>query len=158
MKTSTTHNSMAYFCYHSSLSTPITEYRLTLMLYLADWFSAITYNEPFTELPWKYDHGFLYTKYLDNIIKDMPSLYTVESSTLGVKGREIYFDGDINKLIFTEGEKQILDHILKETKDLLFNSLVKQAYSTYPMTADTIYTDLDLVALAKEWKNKNKRI
>ncbi len=53
----------------------------------------------------------------------------------------------------TDDEQRILDHIIKVTHTRYWNDFMELVYSTYPILKSERYTDLDLIALAKEYKN-----
>ena len=53
----------------------------------------------------------------------------------------------------TKAEREILDHIISITSTKYWNSFMELVYSTYPILKSNKYSELDLVSLAKAYKN-----
>ena len=51
-------------------------------------------------------------------------------------------------------EKLIIDRVIEVTKDKTWDQFITFVYSTYPIVNSERYSQLDLVALAQEYKMK----
>ena len=128
--------------------------RLTKMLYLADWKSAIEYSRQLTSVTWHFNH---YGPYVDDflkIAKDDKDIEVNDTQTIfGGKKQQIElvnsFSGNIE---ITENQKEILDFVIEATKDKNYEDFIKLVYSTYPVVSSSRYSDFDLVSLANEYK------
>ena len=50
----------------------------------------------------------------------------------------------------SEGERNIIDSVINETKNLYWDSFIKHVYDTYPIRVTDRHKTLNLVALAKQ--------
>ncbi len=145
---------IAYYCDRYPHKDELSKARLTKMVYLADWKSAITRGEQISNIKWIYNH---YGPYVDDVthVAQSDPLFHVESTTnMFGKDKEVVRLRSENYTPFlTEDEKRILDHIIKVTHTRYWNDFMELVYSTYPIIKSEKYTDLDLVKFAKEYKN-----
>lgn len=127
--------------------------RLTKMVYLADWFSVKKYGRQLTDIKWYFDH---YGPYVSDVFD------------AAERDKKIHFRNDYSafgtpKLIFTlttdqklgldnlsNGEIEILDEVIQETKYLNWSEFIDYVYSTYPIKSQRRYNFLNLVELANE--------
>lgn len=147
---------IAYLCLQYPHKSEITKARLTKMVYLADWFSALLDNKQLTKIEWVFNH---YGPYVDDVVEAAHSSlgFKVDSrSTMyGTTKYVISYDGNLNDIKLTEREVDILNTVIKKTKDMYFNDFVEYVYSTYPVKTKERYSTFDLVALAEKYKDKN---
>jgi len=147
---------VAYLCDRYLHPKELSNARLTKMVYLADWKSAIERGEQLTNLSWEFSH---YGPYVPDIIRLVRSAEDFEVE----RGQTIY--GDQKELVRHKAEsdtteysslepedKDLLDFVIRSVEDKSFNEFVKLVYSTYPIVTQERYTKLDLVSLAKEYK------
>lgn len=128
--------------------------RLTKMLYLADWKSAIESSKQLTDVKWHFNH---YGPYVDDflkIAKNDRDIKVINTCTVfGGRKQEIKlddsFDGNIE---LTESQINVLDFVIEATKNKNYEEFIKLVYSTYPIVSNSKYSDLDLVNLAKDYK------
>lgn len=125
--------------------------RVTKMVYLADWRSAIEYGRQMTPLRWTFNH---YGPYLDDVVDTArtDSAFEVKESAnpYGHPKEVIRLVGDA-RADLTEQEKEVLDHVINETAPLYWNDFIRLVYSTYPVVTQPKYSELDLVGLAREY-------
>jgi predicted metallo-beta-lactamase superfamily hydrolase len=137
--------------------------RLTKMIYLIDWKNAIDNGSQVTDAKWHFDH---YGPYVDNFVK-----VAKENEDIKVENTSTYYGGkkqlftlskDFNSKIEISSEhKKIADFVISATKDKHYEEFIKLIYSTYPILSNDRYNYLDLVGLAKKYKeishqNSNK--
>lgn len=128
--------------------------RLTKMLYLADWKSAIEESKQLTDAEWHFNH---YGPYVDNFIKiakDDDDIKVVSTLTMfGGHKQQIELSGDFkDDIVVDESEKRILDFVIQSTKSKNYEDFIKLVYSTYPVVSSSRYSDLDLVKMAEEYR------
>lgn len=144
---------MCYFCQNYPYRDELSNSRLTKLVYLSDWFSCLLYGKQLTEIRWVFNH---YGPYVDDIID------TARQDRLFVISNSQNFYGD-NKLIISCDEnyqpmisieeKNIIDFVIEKTKSMYFNEFIDYVYSTYPISSQQRYLNLDLVSLAREYKS-----
>lgn len=144
---------IAYFIKHYPYPWELSKSKLTKMVYLADWKSAIEYQKQLTNIKWVYNH---YGPYVYDVAK------TASEDPFFVEETENFFDA-IKEIIrlkdenyipnITEEEQKVLDHIIKTTEKRNWYAFIKLVYSTYPIVKSQRYDALDLVSLAREYKN-----
>lgn len=128
--------------------------RLTKILYLADWKSSIEKGVQITDAVWHFHH---YGPYVDDFIKaakDDADIKVVDTITMfGGKKQQIElrkgFDSDVE---ISADSKEILDFVIRATKDKNYEEFIKLVYSTYPVVSNSRYSDLDLVKMARDYK------
>lgn len=149
---------IAYICKNYPLPDELSKARLTKLVYLADWESCIKAGKQITAINW-YFHNF--GPYVDDVINEAKS-----SRVLRVKQTENMY-GDKKELIYlvekakipelSDGEKEVIKSVINDTKRLYWNDFIKHVYETYPISTSERYTQLNLVGLAKSYKQKEKR-
>jgi uncharacterized protein YwgA len=129
--------------------------RLTKILYLADWKSAIENSKQITDAVWHFNH---YGPYVDDFIKiarDNDDIEVKSTRTMfgGFKQQielNSSFKGDVD---IPETEKKIIDFVIDATKSKNYEDFIKLVYSTYPVVSSNRYSDFDFVKLAYEYKS-----
>lgn len=128
--------------------------RLTKMVYLTDWKFAIEFERQFTNKIWHFNH---YGPYIDdfvNLAKDDEDI-VVTNTTNFYGGHKQLFElrSDFNDSINLSSElKEVVDFVIKATQDKNYEEFIKLVYSTYPVISSSKYSNLDLVAKAREYK------
>ncbi|WP_322804468.1 Panacea domain-containing protein [Vibrio alfacsensis] len=145
---------VAYFCIHYPYATELSNARMTKLVYLADWFSALADNTTLTEINWVFNH---YGPYVDDVINNVSlnphfSIIRTQTNFGSPKSVVSYFGQDITEHLPVR-TRQILDLVINKTQDLYFNDFINYVYSTYPVRAQDRYANLNLVALAQEYRN-----
>ncbi len=148
---------IAYLCDRYPHPKELSNARLTKMVYLADWKSALERGEQLTDLSWEFSH---YGPYVPDVIRLARSEEDFE-----VKQDETIY-GDQKELVHHETEsgmagaypslepedKDLLDFVIRSVEDKSFTEFVKLVYSTYPIVTQDRYSRLNLVNLAREYK------
>ncbi len=148
---------MAYFCVNYPHKSDLSKARLTKLVYLADWFSALLDGHQMTNIEdWVFNH---YGPYVDDVsdiasrdddfsIVSEKTIYSGDKYVISYQGDEI---GDE----LSNREKAILDAITSKTKAMYFNDFISYVYSTYPVSSNERYATLDLVALANQYNRQH---
>jgi hypothetical protein len=149
---------VAYLCDRYPHPRELSNTRLTKMVYLADWKSAIERGKQLTNLSWEFSH---YGPYVPDVIR----LARSEDDFKVEQGETIY--GDQKEMVRHEAapstqeasypslepeDKNLLDFVIRSVEDKSFTEFVKLVYSTYPIVTQERYSKLDLVNLASEYK------
>jgi uncharacterized protein YwgA len=129
--------------------------RLTKILYLADWKSAIEKDSQITNAVWHFHH---YGPYVDDflkIAKEDSDINVVNTTTMfGGKKQQLELKKDFHSDVKISSENQkILDFVIDATKDKNYEDFIKLVYSTYPVVSSSRYSDFDLVTMARDYKS-----
>jgi hypothetical protein len=146
------HDIMAYFAKNYPHKSELSKARLTKMVYLADWKSALVRQKQMTDISWFFNH---FGPYVDDI-----HATALKSDDFNVVTQRTFF-GNLKQLItlkdkpveiaVTSEEQEILDHVIAETKGLQWGPFIKLVYSTYPVLTGVKGEPLDLVASAAHY-------
>tara|TARA_R110001583_G_scaffold8175_3_gene39548 strand:- start:304 stop:774 length:471 start_codon:yes stop_codon:yes gene_type:complete len=146
-------NILAYLCERYPHKGELSKARLTKLVYLADWFSALSDNKQMTDIEWLFNH---YGPYVDDITLCAQSSdqfkITTEQTAHGSMKYLIQFHGVFQQNSLSEREQQILDVVINKTKHMYFNDFIDYVYSTYPVQSKDRYSYLNLISLANEYK------
>jgi len=147
---------MAYFGANYPHKDELSKARLTKLVYLADWYSAVVRERKMTDVDWIFNH---YGPYVDNIT-DLANLdddfaVSAQKTTYGGNKYVISYSGETVKDDFDDKELEILDAIINKTKTMYFNDFINFVYSTYPVSSNERYSKLDLEALATQYRAVN---
>lgn len=145
---------VAYFCLHYPYAGDLSNARITKLVYLADWYSALADSRTLTGINWVFNH---YGPYVDDVISNVslsPNFDVIQTQTSFGSSKSIvsYYGPDISGDLPAR-TRQILDLVITKTQNLYFNDFISYVYSTYPVQAQARYANLDLVALAQEYRN-----
>lgn len=148
---------MSYFCLNYPHPNELSNARLTKLVYLADWFNSLVYGRQATDINWIFNH---YGPYVDDIIDTarQENIFTITSTQnyYGDNKNIISCDRNYKPLISNE-TKSVLDFVIEKTKSMYFNDFIDYIYSTYPISSQSRYINLDLVGLAQEYKLLTKQ-
>ncbi|WP_071998250.1 MULTISPECIES: Panacea domain-containing protein [unclassified Serratia (in: enterobacteria)] len=149
------HSIIAYLCVNYPYKEDLSKARLTKLVYLADWFSALADNKQLTNINWLFNH---YGPYVDDVIDSIkfnPKFNIDRTSTMyGTEKSIIGYDGDFLDSNLTPRDKQILQLVITKTSTMYFNDFINYVYSTHPVQTSNRYSNLDLVSLAHDYKNQ----
>lgn len=131
--------------------------RLTKMVYIADWKSALTYGRQLTDICWQFNH---YGPYVDMVIDaayEDPDIDVV--STTNMYGHpKVLINSRLQHDNFrlSQGEMNILQYVIDETADMYWDEFIKYVYSSYPIVSQSRYSDLDLPKLAQQFHSLHR--
>lgn len=146
-------NISAYLCKNYPHVHELSKTRLTKLVYLADWFSALDSGQQITNIKWKFDH---FGPYVDEVIREAeahPDVFVV-TTTKNIYGNEktlVSLVDNVKRedLSVSNHEKKILDKVISETKNMYWKPFLKFVYATPPIVQADRYERLDLIKVAK---------
>lgn len=144
---------IAYYCKKYPHKAELSKARLTKMVYLADWKSALERSKQISDIKWVYNH---YGPYVDDvtIVAQTDKIFDVESThnVYGGNKEIVRLKSDNYQPSLTNTERNILDHIVTITASKYWNPFMELVYSTYPVMTSSKHSELNLVELAKDYK------
>lgn len=128
--------------------------RLTKLLYLADWKSAIDNGHQLTGSKWYFNHYGPYVEDFIELAKIDNDIEVLSDQTMfGGRKRLIRIsDSYKEKVQLEDGDKELVDFVINATKSKNYEDFIRLVYSTYPVITHDKYSELDLVPLADEYK------
>lgn len=131
--------------------------RINKIIYLVDWKSAIQQDQQITDIQWVFNHYGPYVDTIETLIRLDDRFYIEEAiNPYGSPKHIVTLETDID---FNEPDgttKEILDFIIEKTKRFYWDKFIQLVYSTYPIISQEKGSNLDLVVLAKEYKELKK--
>lgn len=147
------HDAMVYLAREYPYKSELSKARLTKMLYLADWRAAITRRRQITPLEWVFNH---YGPYLPDVVEQArtnPDFEVRDEFTMYGSPKEVVaLANPAAEERLEPWEKESLDHVIEQTKDLNWSQFIELVYSTYPILSQDRYATLDLLQLASEYE------
>lgn len=142
-----------YICHHYPHKEELSKARLTKMVYLADWRSALTQGRQMTGVEWVFNH---YGPYVDDIVqaaREDPAFDVIVTANMYGDPKEvIHLNGTPSCSSLTRGDKDALDFVINACAPLTWNDFIRLVYSTYPIMTQPRYSRLDLSQLAREYQ------
>ncbi len=144
---------VAYICKHYPRKNELSNARVTKMVYLADWRSAITRGEQLTGTQWVFNHYGPFVYDVLDTVKDDPDFEVVSTRNMyGAPKDLLRVANDVSYPSLEEDEREILDFVLEGSGEKNWDDFIRLVYSTYPIVARERFTKLDLVELASEYR------
>lgn len=144
-----------YFCYRCRR---LSKARLTKMVYLADWESAVSSGATITGIDWYFNH---YGPYVEDVVKAaLDDSHFIEAEpTVNMHGSPMvnlkwknWWKLYRTPRCLSPQEVQILDDVVSLSRRLRWAPFIDHVYSTYPVAVTNQYERLDLVKCAREFK------
>lgn len=150
-----TSNVMKYLLKEYPHKDELSASRLTKMIYLMDWKSAIDNGSQITNVVWHFDHYGPYDHDVVKIAKEDKYIDIENTSNYYGGIKQLFklsseFDGGIE---ITGVQKKIADFVIFATKDKSYDAFIRLVYSTYPVISSKRCSDLSLVDMAKKYKD-----
>lgn len=146
---------IAFICRDYPHKHELTKARLTKMVYLADWVSAILDEKQLTNIEWLFNH---YGPYVDDVVEASQNSLgfntEFQANMYGMPKYVISFNGNEENIELSQRERDILSAVINKTKTMFFNDFINYIYSTYPVKTKERYSTLNLVDLAKKFKQE----
>ena len=145
----------AYLCKHYPAPSDLSKARLTKLVYLADWKSAVEREQPITDITWYFNN---YGPYVPSVIDAAK-----HDKAFRVEAKENAYGNSMDLVSLkhpnavsydslTPSDTAVLDEVIEATKDMNFTEFIEFVYGTHPVVTRPRYTDLDLKALAREYR------
>ncbi len=148
---------MVYLALHYPHPHELSNGRLTKMVYLGDWKSAVQRGSQLTPVHWYFDH---FGPYVHDIIETANADPVFEvSPTLNAYGdtkRLISVRPDARHEALTKEDEDILDFVISNTSARYWKEFIQLVYSTYPIMSQPKYSWLDLGTLASRYREERE--
>lgn len=146
-----------YLCTKYPHKGELSKARLTKMVYLADWRSAIVHGHQITAIDWFYNY---YGPFVDDVMESVRTdpAFSVTQTTNFFGGQKELVSLNTTEASWpslTSKDISILDHVIDETSSLYWNDFIKLVYSTYPIITQERLARLNLVELAQEYSRND---
>jgi hypothetical protein len=146
---------IAYICKNYPHKDELSNARLTKMVYLADWRSALTRGKQLTDVDWMFNHYGPFVYDVIDAVKDDPTLEVVSTENMyGAPKDLVRVADDVSYPSLSEEEKELLDFVIEKSAEKNWDEFIRLVYSTYPIATQERFSDLDLVNLAQEYEEK----
>jgi hypothetical protein len=143
---------MVYLCQNYPHTDELSNARLTKMIYLADWRSAIQRREQVTDITWFFNHyGPFVRAVLETAESDRSFTVRVATNAYGSEKSVISVSSSAEAPSVSPEDREVLDHVIRQTEALYWADFLKLVYSTYPILSQPRYTYLDLIDLAHRY-------
>lgn len=150
----TVRDAVAYLIANYPHKDELSKARLTKMVYLADWKAALDHGKQITDIDWRFHH---FGPYVDDVYR-----VAQEDPAFSVKSERNFY-GNLKERIelinppqtlvdLHQWEKDILMHVINQTKPLNWDSFIKLVYSTYPILSGTRGGKLNLIEAARAYR------
>ncbi|MGA4634548.1 Panacea domain-containing protein [Pseudomonas solani] len=127
--------------------------RLTKLVYLADWTSSLADRSQLTNIRWLFNHYGPYVEDVMDAVRSSPYFRVHNTqNNFGSDKQTVSFYGDPSDIELSPRDMQILDYVINQTKTMYFKDFIDYVYSTYPVTSNERYSQLDLVQLADQYR------
>jgi Protein of unknown function (DUF4065) len=146
---------ITYLCLRYPNKHDLSNARLTKLIYLADWKSALDRGEQITDIQWVFDQfGPFVFDVKDVVVNDSAFVVQETTNMYGAPKTLIKLVEDRAYPSLSEQDQEILDWVIKTSSRMSWNSFIRLIYSTYPIMSQERGTKLDLAALAEEYKSE----
>lgn len=149
-----------YLLEHYPKKEDLSASRLTKLVYLSDWKSALESDCQLTSTKWYFDH---FGPYVDTLKKLSEKEVGIESyETFNAYGsKKTCFrlnNSQVNNEVeaLTSSDIRIIKFVIKKTHSKSYNDFIKLVYSTYPVANSEKYDTLDLTLFASQYKEMLK--
>ncbi len=144
---------VAYICKHYPHQDQLSNARVTKMVYLADWRSAITRSEQITGIRWTFNHYGPFVYDVIDMAKEDPDFEVISTQNMYGSSKDlIRIRSDVEYPSLEEADKDILDFVIDKSADKNYSEFMRLVYSTYPVATQERYSELDLVEQAEEYE------
>jgi uncharacterized protein YwgA len=148
---------MAYLCANYPHKGELSKARLTKMIYLADWKSALEHGRQATSISWYFNH---YGPYVEDVVQTArknQEIFDILHTTnlFGSEKDIITVRSGVEYPSITQQDRAVLDHVIRSSSRLTWDEFIELIYSTYPVQTQPRYGKLSLVRLAKEYRESD---
>jgi hypothetical protein len=145
---------LAYLCQAYPRPHELSVSRLMKLLYLAEWKTAIRDHRRLTQLRWRFDGMGPHADDVVTLLVEHDLFRIRRRPAAGGLLDVVELRPDSVSLPPAGNDRIILDFVVDSVRDLEWQDLLRLVYSTYPILSSERYSELDLVALAKEYEQE----
>jgi Protein of unknown function (DUF4065) len=144
-----------YLCRNYPYQEQLSKARLTKMIYLADWKSAIDRSTQISDVRWEFSHFGPYVPLVVEQLREDEDFWVRGSSTIFGHPKEVVsYHGPDDFPTLSAEDRRILDFVIASVAPKSWDGFIKLVYSTYPVVSQPRYSELDLVRLAEEYRGQ----
>lgn len=145
---------IAYYCRNYPHQNELSKARLTKLVYLADWKSAVDKAQQMTDIDWIYNR---YGPYVDDVIQavmDNEDLFEIDPTEnyYGENKNVIRLKDETYEPQVDDYEKTALDRVIEVTQPKYWDDFISFVYGTYPIRNSEKFETMNLVELADRFK------
>jgi hypothetical protein len=146
-------DAIAYICKNYPHKDELSNARVTKMVYLADWKSAIERGEQLTGITWRFDqYGPFVYDVLDAARED-PAFEIIPTRNMyGSQKDLLKVEDDVDYPSLSGDDIEVLDFVIGQSASMTWSQFIKLVYSTYPIVTQERHSKLDLIKLAQEYE------
>jgi hypothetical protein len=146
---------LIYLCRHYPHAHELSKARLTKLVYLADWRSALVRGRQMTSIDWEFSHYGPYVWDVANLARERDEFQvSLTSNPFGDSKEVIAVRADVPDPDLDPEDREILDYVIEKTQPLFWDGFIRLVYSTYPILTRPRFSILDLQALAREYREE----
>jgi predicted nucleic acid-binding OB-fold protein len=146
---------VAYICWNYPHKDELSNARVTKMVYLADWRSALTRGKRLTDVHWVFNHYGPFVYDIINVVKEDPAFEVVPTENMYGEPKDLMrIADDVDYPSLGEEERELLDFVIEKSAQKNWDEFIRLVYSTYPIATQERFSELDLVELAREYEQK----
>jgi hypothetical protein len=131
--------------------------RVTKLIYLADWYSAIKYKRQISSIDWYFDNYGPFVWDIYNLVTKDQEQFQIEHTTnsYGNEKKLISLKKSFHCNLSLE-DRESIDKIIEATQALNWQEFINLVYSTHPILTTPKYNQLNLIEKASELENSKK--
>lgn len=130
----------------------MTDLRLSFLVYLCDWSSALKSGETITSKRYQYENRLIKNDIVEDLKYSMNFRIGREINKYKSQKTFVHLTRPNDDIYLNDRYKEIVDPILKKFEKLYFDDLVAAVANSYPLNQRTIYTNLNLEQSALDLK------
>lgn len=147
---------VAYILLNYPYKDDLTNGRVNKILYLSDWKACLLYDRQLSEIKWVFNHyGPYVTELIEGIKNDKRFILIDKTTYFGNPKLVLSLQENASFKAINKEAKEVLDFVIKVSKDYNWSDFIKLVYSTYPVANSCKGSILDLVSLAREYKKQS---
>lgn len=143
---------MAYILENYPDRSDLSNARVTKLIYLSDWRHAMIHKSQITNIKWYFDNFGPFVWDIKETAENNPAIFITRESSNACGNPKLLIDikGDYLPIL-SKIEKESIDHVIDNTKDLIWSQFIRLVYSTHPIVSSNRYKYLNLVEKAEEY-------
>ena len=142
-----------YICRTYPHARELSKARVTKMIYLADWRSAVLDGDQLTRILWTFNH---YGPYVDDVVRlakrDAAFEVLVSENYYGSPMELLRLSGVGDDDELSARDRAIVQTVIDDSAHLYWNDFIAMVYATYPVKVRPRYEVLELPLLATEYR------
>ncbi len=144
---------IAYILLHTPNPDILSKYRVTKMVYLADWCSCVNRGYQMSNIKWFFDNYGPFVWDVYNTVENNPNIFSISyDRTYYGETKMLFSMKDISYCPnLSNTSRSLLDFIISQTCNLPTSEFTRLVYNTYPILTTKRYHFLNLPQKAFEY-------